>query len=216
MEIEVKIRLPDRQTFDRALSAFERSSELLAKELQENYYFDTTSMQLERADFALRLRRTAILKPEELACGDSKGSVVSTIALKSKPILVDGISTVQELEDIIDDALVNQILDNPDNFALKSKEHPILMELSKRFPNPSPFRLLGKFVNTRLVFSWLRFVVELDRTEYDFGEGYEIELEHSDAEAAKGELTQFLETNDIPYTFSKGNKLSNMVLGKIV
>ncbi|KAI8048876.1 hypothetical protein BDF22DRAFT_736053 [Syncephalis plumigaleata] len=93
MEVEIKIRLPGREDYDKLVSILEKT--LVSTEYQENHFFDGPNSELREKRNVLRTRLIQEMKKDEIV---DKYAVVT---LKGNAQLVDGISRVEEYEDRI-------------------------------------------------------------------------------------------------------------------
>uniref|UniRef100_A0A7N2R4R8 CYTH domain-containing protein n=1 Tax=Quercus lobata TaxID=97700 RepID=A0A7N2R4R8_QUELO len=165
MEVEVKVRLPDstsHQKLSTLLSPFHTKTLL-----QENVFFDGSDSQLSSNLAVLRLRFITTT-----ATATAPNHCV--LSLKAQPVISQGISRAQELEEPMDPTLGRACI-------------------------AEPWRLL----NVRSVYDWQRLKIELDETNFDFGTCYEVECETGDPERDKKVIERFLEDNGIGFEYSQ-------------
>jgi len=62
---------------------------------------------------------------------------------------------------------------------------PLLAQLFKTNPCPQGLQRSGQFDTLRTEIQWNGYLVELDKTSFSFGVGYEIEIETCTPEDAK-------------------------------
>ncbi|KAK9149570.1 hypothetical protein Scep_008327 [Stephania cephalantha] len=200
MEVEVKLRLPNSAAHQRLsdlLSPFHRRTHL-----QSNLFFDTPSARLSSNLAALRLRFY-----------DSDSSCV--VSLKSKPLISNGVSRVEEDEEQIDPSLARACVAEPWRLASVESSRVLRRAREEFGCGEEGFVCLGGFRNVRAVYEWKGLKLELDETQFDFGTGYEIECETGEPEEAKRVIEDFLKENGIEYEYSALSKFAVFRSGKL-
>eukprot|EP01156_Anaeramoeba_ignava_P020373 Anaeramoba_ignava/c15288_g1_i1.p1 GENE.c15288_g1_i1~~c15288_g1_i1.p1 ORF type:complete len:121 (-),score=50.31 c15288_g1_i1:50-412(-) len=98
----------------------------------------------------------------------------------------------------------------------------VFQRIQKDFPEITGWKLLGNFSNVRKVFNWKNNLhIEVDKTKYDFGIGYELELEiqgvekNEERDKIKEDLINDLKRNEILFQPTKSTKLANFINKKI-
>ncbi|KAF7820463.1 triphosphate tunel metalloenzyme 3-like [Senna tora] len=197
MEVEVKLRLPDshsHQKLSNLLAPFH--AETL---IQENVFFDGANAQLTSNLAALRIRFYNL---------DS-----CVLSLKSRPVISDGISRIEEREEPFDAALGRACIAEPWRLS-RVESSEILRRVKDEFKvgegegGGGGFVCLGGFRNVRGVYEWNGLKLEVDESNYDFGTSYEIECESVEPERVKKVLENFLNDNGIPYSYSNLSKFA--------
>ncbi|KAI3909796.1 hypothetical protein MKW98_014213 [Papaver atlanticum] len=202
MEIELKLKLPDstsHQKLSDLLSPFH-----IKTHLQENIFFDGLNSELSIKRAVLRLR----------FYNDDSLCVVSS---KAKPVLVNGVSRVEEDEEEIDPVIGRACVLEPSKL-LGIEGSRVLKRVKDEFfsgDSEKGFVCLGGFRNVRGVYEWKGLKLELDETTYDFGTSYEIECESDDPEGVKKLLEPFLMENGISYKYSEVSKFAVFRSGKL-
>lgn len=74
---------------------------------------------------------------------------------------------------------------------------------------------LGGFGNVRQIFEWKGLKLEVDETKFPFGTGYEVECETENPEEAKILLEEFLNANEIGFSYSEMTKFAVFRSGKL-
>ncbi|KAF9437579.1 hypothetical protein BGZ76_000176 [Entomortierella beljakovae] len=204
MEIEIKIRLPseeDTKKFEVALGDTPK-----ATEDQDNVFFEGVNKELLSNNRVFRIR----------VIEKSGKDPVAVVALKGNAILIDGIATVEEEEELIDIMVAKQIIDNPNLIPEAAKSHRLLRKIVEQIPCKDGYMQMGRFKNLRNKYHWNGYVVEIDRTEYLHGTAYEIEIESTEPEKAKQQLTSLLLEHGISFGNSQKNKFENMIYGTLL
>ncbi|KAG0053405.1 hypothetical protein BGZ83_001171 [Gryganskiella cystojenkinii] len=204
MEIEIKIRLASEDETARLEAAL--GSPMLVEEDQENVFFDGRNRELIGNQLVFRIR--VIQK--------SGQEPVAVVALKGNAVLIDGIATVEEEEELIDVNLAKRIIDNPDLIVESASSHDLLKKIVDRVSCPDGYTHMGRFRNIRHKYKWLEYTVEVDRTMYPHGTAYEAEIESTDPELAKARFTALLNEQGIPFGYSQRNKFENMLMGTVL
>lgn len=196
MEVEVKLRLPDRAAYDKAAALWASGGQQppVATYEQENYFFDGSGQELSSRRVVLRLRFY-------------NGNAKAVVTIKGKAVLKDGIGTASEVEAQVEDPVAARAwLDDPSR--LLGQPLDILAEL-KASTGVQALVCLGGFRNHRTVYDWCGLTLELDETRYEWGTTYEIECETRQPEAARAQLEAALGAAGISYTYSQATKFAN-------
>ncbi|KAK7340836.1 hypothetical protein VNO77_21550 [Canavalia gladiata] len=193
MEVEIKLRLPDSVTH-------QKLSNLLAPFhtktlIQENIFFDGTNKELTSNLAVLRIR---FYNMEHCV-----------LSLKAKPVILDGISRMEEQEEPFDPALARACIAQPWRL-LSVDSSNILKRVRDEYLVGENRGLvcLGGFRNVRALHVWNGLKLELDETNYDFGTNYELECETAHPEKHKKLLQEFLQDNGISYSYSQLSKFA--------
>ncbi|GLI68132.1 hypothetical protein VaNZ11_012451 [Volvox africanus] len=192
MEIEIKIRLPDRAAYDKVAAALEQGR--TASYAQANYFFDGPNRELNSRRVVLRLRTYN---------GDEK----ATITLKGKQILENGIGRASEVEEGVDSTAAPRYLAEPTSML---QELPLIKTTAEKFGLESLVSL-GGFRNQRVCYTWEGHVLELDETAFDHGTLYEIECETNHPEILRDRLESFLSSLGVSYSYSQTSKFANFI-----
>ncbi|KAG0259352.1 hypothetical protein DFQ27_004094 [Actinomortierella ambigua] len=189
MEIEIKIRLASEQH----VSALEQALNcpLLAKEDQENIFFEGKHQELIRQRLVFRIR---------LVHRSDGQSPLAIVALKGNAVLVNGIATCEEEEAPIDSQLALQVIEDPSTIPEVAKRHALLQKIVDRVQCPEGYVVMGRFRNVRHKYAWHGYKVEVDRTTVRAGEA----------------STSLLDDRDITYSFSQRNKFDNMRFASLI
>lgn len=193
MEVEIKLRLPDKQAHDRVAKLLQNGMKNVYR--QENFFFDGRQQELGQRFHVLRAR----FYNETEKC---------ILTLKGKAIIENGIGRATELEHAIDPALGRKIVDNPN--AMLRLEGRVVQAVRDKFV-PEGLVCLGGFRNVRQEFAWEGQTIELDETQYDWGTLYELECETYQPEEVKEKLEDLLRSNGISYEYSSVSKFANFV-----
>ncbi|KAG2441861.1 hypothetical protein HXX76_003469 [Chlamydomonas incerta] len=197
MEVEIKIRLPDRAAYDKvgaALAAAPGGKGRLASHAQANYFFDGPNRELNSRRVVLRLRTYN---------GDQK----ATVTLKGKQILENGIGRASEVEEEVPPAAAAVYLAQP---SAMLTEVPIVKDAAGKFGVGSLVGL-GGFRNQRDVYEWEGHSLELDETQFEHGTLYEIEVETEQPEVLRDRLEQWLSGLGVSYSYSATSKFANFI-----
>ena len=183
MEIELKIRIFDNESFTQVLDLFHSlpSSKYIKTITQTNVFIDSTKKELnaQRINFRLRnsLEQPRMLEKSYITI---KGKNSGT-----KKHINDGILCVEELEqEITNEDLARMILE-PNT--IPNYDYELVKELTES-TTIKEYEVVGKFMNKRTIFEWKGLLLECDETDYEFGKAFEIEVEHPEPEIAKQEL----------------------------
>lgn len=200
MEVEVKLRLKNstaHQKLSHLLSPFHKRTLF-----QENVFFDDKHSKLSSNLAVLRLRFYNL-------------NSHCVLSLKAKPVMSNGISRIQELEEPLPVTTATECLSKPN---LLSKIDSKIMALVKNeygVGEDSEFICLGGFKNVRGIYEWKGLKLELDETIYGFGTCYEIECESLEPERDKKLIEGFLGENGIEYEYSQASKFAIFRSGKL-
>ncbi|GAX78679.1 hypothetical protein CEUSTIGMA_g6117.t1 [Chlamydomonas eustigma] len=192
MEVEVKIRLPDRVAYDKV--ALKLAAGLRVTHEQENYFFDGPGNELNSKRTVLRLRFY-----------DTDKKAVVTI--KGEQVLKDGIGTAPEVEESVDPVLARGYLSNPLDMLVGS---PLVKTLAEKSALPG-LVCIGGFRNRRQEYEWEGVVLELDETYFEHGTVYEIECETDQPEMLRDKLETLLKSAGIEYGYSGVSKFANFI-----
>lgn len=193
MEVEIKLRLPDKQAYEKVADLFAKG--FVTTHEQENFFFDGTNSELESQRAVLRVRFYDV---------DKK----AILTLKGKTVIVEGVGRSSETEEAVDPAVARTFLEHPN--ALLDVSSDLVSYVKTNF-GVSNLKCLGGFRNIRNVYNWESFTIELDETLYDWGTLHEIELETDQPEAVKTKLEALLTSNGIMYQYSTATKFKNFV-----
>lgn len=193
MEVEVKIRLPDKSAFDKLTQLLAPGKK--ASHAQENYFFDGSNRELEATRSVLRVRFY-------------NNNDKAVITVKGKQILQNGIGRASEVEEDVKDVQAARTwLTTPD---LLLQASPLLQQLNEKI-GMKHLVCLGGFKNQREVFEWEGQTLELDETQYEWGTLYEIECETTEPEVVRDKLEALLSTNGVSYSYSVTSKFANFI-----
>ncbi|WCJ29956.1 Triphosphate tunnel metalloenzyme 3 [Euphorbia peplus] len=200
MEVEVKLNLLNSTNFSLLKSTLTPFH--LKTLIQHNLFFDSDSATLSSQRAVLRCR---------FYNGDSR----CVFSLKAKPVLINGVSRVEEDEEDIDPVIGRQCVADPSR--LGSVESRVLDRCRDEYGvrGDMKFVCLGGFENVREVYEWRELKLEVDETKYGFGVCYELECETDDPERVKKELEEFLKKNGIDYRYSEMSKFAVFRSGKL-
>ncbi|KAG2498010.1 hypothetical protein HYH03_004268 [Edaphochlamys debaryana] len=195
MEVEVKIRLPDRAAYDKVAVALGRDKGgVKASYAQANYFFDGPNRELNSRRVVLRLRTYN---------GDQK----ATITIKGKQVLENGIGTASEVEEDVAPAKAPGYLAAP---SAMLAEVPLVKSMANKFGVTSLVGL-GGFKNQRDCFDWEGHTLELDETVFEHGILYEIEVETDKPVELRTKLEAFLSALGVPFSYSQTSKFANFI-----
>jgi len=192
MEVEVKIRLPDRAAYDKVAAAL--GSSLQAVHEQENHFFDGSNQELSAQRCVLRLRFYNV---------DKK----AVITIKGKMVIENGIGRASEVEEDVDAVLARKYLTEPTALL---QDSPLVRSLNEK-TGMSALVCRGGFRNKRQVYSWQGETLELDETYFEHGTLYEIECETDQPEQLRDKLEAFLGQQGVQYRYSDTSKFANFV-----
>ncbi|XP_042055366.1 triphosphate tunnel metalloenzyme 3-like isoform X1 [Salvia splendens] len=192
MEVEVKLRLPNKSAHQKLLAAL--SPFHAATHHQHNTFYDGSAAELSSRRAVLRLRFHE--EPDRPKC---------FVTLKANAVLANGVSRVEEDEEEVDYSIGKACSENPQK--LKDVDSRVLRRVKEEFGIES-YVSLGGFKNVRNVFEWKGVELEIDQVSYEFGDMYEIECESVEPEKVKGIITEFLKENGIEYSDSVKSKFA--------
>ncbi|XP_050214041.1 triphosphate tunnel metalloenzyme 3 isoform X2 [Mercurialis annua] len=200
MEVEVKLRIKDASNFTNLKTLLNPFH--IKTHHQQNLFFDTTASTLSAQRAVLRLR----FINKDTHC---------VLSLKAKPVLVNGISRVEEDEEDIDPLVGRECVADPSK--LGSIESRIIKRCREEcgVGSETGFVCLGGFENLRDVYEWNGFKLEVDETKFEFGVCFEVECETDKPEEAKIEIEAFLKENGIDYKDSEMSKFAIFRSGKL-
>ncbi|GJT55215.1 triphosphate tunel metalloenzyme 3-like protein [Tanacetum coccineum] len=208
MEIEVKLRLQNQETHKTLKTLL--NPHHTKTHNQHNHFFDTVSNHLSTHRAVLRLRLYTNPPPSKPTC---------ILSLKSKPILQNGVSRVQEDEEEIDPDEAQRVLSDPTRLRTHLGSSRIMTRVKNEYlggnDDVGQFVCLGGFKNLRNVYEWKDLVLEVDETSYEFGTLYEVECESVEPEKAKGLIEGFLKENGVEYEYSVMSKFAIFRSGKL-
>ncbi|KAL6285999.1 hypothetical protein ACE6H2_010389 [Prunus campanulata] len=202
MEVEVKLRLSDasaHQKLTGLLSPFQ-----VQTLIQENIFFDGSNAELSSNRAILRLRFYDGVSP-------------CVLSLKAKPVISDGVSRAQELEEPFDPVLGRACVAEPWRLSFVDSS-ALLKRVRDEYGVQEEglgFVCLGGFRNVRGVYEWKGLKIEVDESNYDFGTCYEVECESSNPERDKKILEKLLEENGIRFRYSEVSKFAIFRSGKL-
>ncbi|KVI00517.1 triphosphate tunel metalloenzyme 3-like isoform X2 [Cynara cardunculus var. scolymus] len=208
MEVEVKLRLPDSETYKTIISLL--SPFHIKTHNQHNNFFDGVDGQLSVHRAILRLRFY-----------NDQPTTKCIICLKAKAVLVDGVSRVEEDEEEIDPSIAQECLTDPSRLGSLVESSRIMKRVKDEFFQETNdndglgFVGLGGFRNLRNVYEWKGLMIEVDETSFDFGTLYEIECESNEPEKAKELIEEFLKENGVSYSYSVASKFAIFRSGKL-
>lgn len=193
MEVEIKLRLPDKESHDVVAKLLHEGARNLYR--QENFFFDGSRQELGKRLHVLRAR----FYNETEKC---------TLTLKGKAIIEDGIGRATELEHAIEPDVGRKIVEDPSK--MLQLQGRVVQLVREKF-DPEELVCLGGFRNVRQEFAWEGHIIELDETQYDWGTVYELECETVEPETVKERLEELLGNNGISYAYSSVSKFANFV-----
>lgn len=199
MEVEVKLRLPNKATHQKLLSSL--SPFHTTTHHQHNTFYDGAAAELSSRRAVLRLRFHE--EPDRPKC---------FVTLKANAVLANGVSRVEEDEEEVDHSIGKACFEDPRK--LKDVDSRVLRRVKEEFGIES-FVSLGGFKNVRNVYAWNEVKLEVDEVNYEFGDMYEIECESVEPERVKGIITDFLKENGIEFSDSIKSKFAIFRAGKL-
>ncbi|KAF5789214.1 putative triphosphatase [Helianthus annuus] len=208
MEVEVKLRLPDSNTYKTLTSLLAPFH--VRTHNQHNNFFDGAAGELSGRRAVLRIRFY-----------NDQPARKCIICLKAKAVLINGVSRVEEDEEEIDFLIGEECLANPNRLGGLVESCRIMKRVKDEFfggnDNNGELGLvcLGGFKNLRNVYEWKGLVIEVDETSFEFGSLYEIECESSEPEKAKELIEEFLKENGVGYSDSVASKFAIFRSGKL-
>ncbi|KAL0317053.1 UNVERIFIED_CONTAM: Triphosphate tunnel metalloenzyme 3 [Sesamum angustifolium] len=168
---------------------------------QRNEFVDGSAYELssQRAVLLLRLYE----QPRTPQC---------VVCLKSKPVLADGVSSIEMEYEESDPAIFKACLDDPQK--LMQVDSRVLRKVKEEF-GVKRFVGFGGFRNVRNVYNWNGVILEVDEAKFEFGEMYEVECETSEPERVKKMIEEFFTENGIEYSYSVMSKFAVFRAGKL-
>lgn len=208
MEVEVKLRIPDSETYKTLISLL--SPFHIRTHNQHNNFFDGVAGQLSSQRAVLRIRFY-----------NDQPTTKCIICLKAKAVLVNGVSRVEEDEEELDPTIGQECLTDPNRLGSLVESSRIMKRVKDEFfggindVEGLGFVCLGGFKNLRNVYEWKGLMIEVDETSFDFGTLYEIECESTEPEKAKELIEEFLKENGVSYSYSVASKFAIFRSGKL-
>ncbi|KAL2482736.1 Triphosphate tunel metalloenzyme 3 [Forsythia ovata] len=199
MEIEVKLRLPNKASHQKLLQLL--SPFHITTHHQHNTFFDGSGSELSSRRATLRLRfheQTNLPK--------------CFICLKAKAVITNGVSRVEEDEEEVDPSIGYACLEEPGK--LMDVDSRVLRRVKEEF-GVTGFVGLGGFRNVRSVYEWNGVKLEVDEVKYEFGDLYEVECESVEPERVKGLIEDFFKKNGIEYSDSLTSKFAIFRAGNL-
>ena len=196
-EIEVKIRLADAAAHAAAMALFGPRTAL---HQQQNEFFDTPDGAMGAARAVCRLRFT----------GD--GACMATLKAGAGSVH-GGIARLREDEAAFDAAAGREYTAARRIPAAACERHPVLAMCVAEFGKAGEGLVgLGGFENTRSVFSWRGWCIEVDETHFVAGERetveFEIECETERPEEAKEAISSALRAAAVAHSDMESGKFS--------
>lgn len=205
MEVEVKIRLT-KESYLKALQLFDRleNSKLIRIDKQKNTFIDT-DQELDSRKVTFRLRKSE---------SDFGTKCFITIkGLESKKF-EDGIMKVSELESEIDIKDYTKIIDNP--LDIQEFDQYELIKILQTETISRNYCVSGEFCTIRNIYDYNQMKIEIDETIYDFGNAYEIEIEHNNPILTKEKIETLLKHENIEFSYSKRSKFGNFIAKSVL
>ncbi|PIN20330.1 Triphosphatase [Handroanthus impetiginosus] len=199
MEVEVKLRLPNKESHQKLLSLL--SPFHIVTHHQHNTFFDGSASELSSRRGVLRLRFY-----------EDTNLPKCVVCLKAKQALANGISRVEEDEEELDPAIGKACFEDPQK--LVDVDSRVLRRAKDEF-GVKGFVGLGGFRSVRSVYEWNGVKLEVDEVKYDFGDLYEVECENVEPERVKGMIEEFFQQNGIEYSDSVMSKFAIFRAGKL-
>ncbi|CAH1449137.1 unnamed protein product [Lactuca virosa] len=162
MEVEVKLRIPDSETYKTLISLL--SPFHIRTHNQHNNFFDGVAGQLSSQRAVLRIRFY-----------NDQPTTKCIICLKAKAVLVNGVSRVEEDEEELDPTIGQECLTDPNRLGSLVESSRIMKRVKDEFfgeindVEGLGFVCLGGFKNLRNVYEWKGLMIEVDETSFDFG-----------------------------------------------
>lgn len=203
MEIEVKLCLPSKETYDKLIKLL--ASKYIRELHQRNLFFDGPNRELSRIKSTLRLRFYEG-QEEESKC---------VLTHKGASVIGDGISRVPETEHEISSTDAQRAMDDPSSL-LQLQNSSVIEKLRESHPELTQLESLGGFENLRQEFQWDKLhKLEIDWSKYAFGDLFEIECETTNPQQIRSELISFLQEHEIPFKDSTMSKFARFVTQKM-
>jgi len=198
-EVEIKLELASQSDYLRVKQILGAPLEVHE---QENVFFDGKKQELSSSRAVLRFRFYGGQVPKCI------------LTLKSNSYVAGGIQRSQEVEEDINYFIARQIVvDSSKMGQLRGSQ--VMAGIYAEYKVASHgFVCLGGFRNRREVYQYGDLHLELDKTTFEFGTVYEIEVETANPVYVKSELESLLNSNGVKYTYSKISKFARFVTGK--
>lgn len=204
MEVEVKERLLSEADWQRVYDELNKRVSGAAAVVavvvtpvhQKNVFFDTADGALGKKRIGMRLRFY------EDKC---------LVTCKEPVLFANGINRAKETEEFISVEAGRAALSAP--WDLPQASAVVRETLDRNVEGGSAAARLavcGSFENDRTSFPFEGKVLELDRTVYDFGVRFEVEIECDEPETMRTKLLAFLDSIGVGHTASKYSKLACM------
>lgn len=211
MEVEVKLRLPNKAAHDAVAAALVASgNKHIATHEQENFFLDGPSKELSSRMAVLRIRFYDVDKR-------------ALVTLKGKQKLVDGVGRGTEVEfDFPDAKAARKFVQGAGEgvffpghsssaFLTEApQDNQVLKSLREDYA-ATELVCIGGFRNVRKEFAFEGHTLELDETRFGHGTVFEIEVESADPEPLKAKLEAFLKENGIEFEYSATTKFANYI-----
>lgn len=200
MEVEIKERLLNEADWKLVYDLLNKDGSVTPVH-QKNVFFDTEDGALSKKHIGMRLRFY------EDKC---------LVTCKEPVLFANGIHRAKEIEEFIPKEVGYAVLENPSELPRASAvvkdtlDRNIEGGAAAATTTSSKLVICGSFENYRASFPYEGRVLELDKTIYDFGMRYEIEIECEDPETMRVKLLEFLDKNGVSHTASKYSKLACM------
>eukprot|EP00842_Homolaphlyctis_polyrhiza_P006168 jgi/Hompol1/6552/HPOL_000219-RA len=182
MEIELKLRLMSKADHSAVLALFHKldSAKFLGTDYQENFFLDGPSRSFESVRRTFRLRR--VRRFDALTNTETPKSVVT---LKGNGKINNGVGVTEELEEPLSDEILGRLVQQPTLLPELAFHNTLLQKVQQEHPEAGALELVGSFKNQRSIFSWNDLKLEIDETQYPFGNAWEIEVETESPQKAK-------------------------------
>lgn len=197
MEVEIKERLLSEADWKRVYDVLNKDSSASPVH-QKNVFFDTEDGALSKKHIGMRLRFY------EDKC---------LVTCKEPVLFADGIHRAKEIEEFIPKEVGCAVLAAPSELPRVSSVVRDTLDrnvLGGASVAGQKLLVCGSFENYRASFPFEGKVLELDKTIYEFGMRYEIEIECEEPEVMRKKLLEFLDKNGVSHTASKYSKLACM------
>eukprot|EP00191_Tetraselmis_sp_GSL018_P003835 CAMPEP_0177599954 /NCGR_PEP_ID=MMETSP0419_2-20121207/13318_1 /TAXON_ID=582737 /ORGANISM="Tetraselmis sp., Strain GSL018" /LENGTH=251 /DNA_ID=CAMNT_0019092821 /DNA_START=242 /DNA_END=997 /DNA_ORIENTATION=- len=190
-EVEIKLRLAGSDDYDAVAAALAPAWK--QDHQQENYFFDGAEGELSKELAILRCRFY-----------DTDKKAVLTV--KGKMKIKDGVGRAPEVEEEVDPAEARGFLSSPE--ALAGHGCKLMEDCRSNFGFKS-LVCLGGFRNLRREFDWEGHLLELDKTTYEHGTLYEVEVETENPAELQVKLEEFLRASGVSFSHSTTSKFAN-------
>ncbi|PIN20329.1 Triphosphatase [Handroanthus impetiginosus] len=199
MEVEVKLRLPNKESHQKLLSLL--SPFHIITHHQHNTFFDGSASELSSRRGVLRLRFY-----------EDTNLPKCSVSLKAKQAIANGISRVEGDGEELDPAIGKACFEDAQK--LMDVDSRVLRRARDEF-GVKGFVGLGGFRNVRSVYEWNGVKLEVDEVKYDFGHLFEVECQSVEPERVKGMIEEFFQQNGIEYSDSVMSKFAILRSGKL-